>query len=159
VVKADDSDELRNELFNLELNTEDISKYLEKLESINNPSPRVIAYKGATCAFLAKYMVNPLKKLYYLQKSENYLDRAIRRSPDDVEIHFFRFMTQSQIPSFLGMSGNVREDKAYIMAHLDEFKIEGITPNIISFVSGFLNSSRYCTSEEAKMLADSLYSM
>ena len=71
----------------------------------------------------------------------------------------FRFLTQSQIPSFLGMSGNVQEDKKYIMAHLDEFKLEGITPNIISFVSGFLNSSRYCTSEEAKMLADSLYSM
>ncbi len=159
VAKADEVDKLRSELFNLELNTEDISKYLDKLEAIENPTARVIAYKGATCAFLAKYMVNPLKKIYFLQKSHNYLNRAVHEDPDDVEVHFFRFLTQSQIPSFLGMSGNINEDKIFIMAHIDEFKMEGITPNIVTFVSDYLNSSHYCTYEEAQMVANSLYSM
>lgn len=153
VIGEPDPDALRKELFELELNPEEISVFLEKLESIEDPSPQIIAYKGSTCAFLARYLFNPFKKIYYLNKSQKYLNRAVRLDPDNVEIRFLRFLTQSQIPAFFSLGYDVKSDKKYIIAHLDDFKLDGLAPEIVSYLTGFLQKSRYCTLDEANMIA------
>jgi len=152
-----DTKTLRNELFSLELNPIDIGAYLDKLELIDNPGAEIISYTGAACAFLARHISNPLKKIYYLNQSNRYLKKAVESDPDNVEIRFIRFLTQSQIPGILTLGYDVREDKKYIVDHLENMKMDGITDEMAQFLSSFLLKSKYCTAEEAEVLTGMMY--
>lgn len=156
---SQDQKDLRNELFVLKLNTDEISSFLVKLEAIESPSAETVAYTGATCAYLAKYTSNPFKKIHYLNRSKRYLNQAVGMDPKNIEIRFMRFLTQSQVPGILNLGYDVRSDKTYIVNNLDSLHLEGMTKEMTEFLSGFLYDSRYCTTNEAEMLSNHLYTI
>ena len=153
---AQNSITLRNELFLLELNSDSIQNYLDKLTLITDPSPEVISYKGASCAFLAKYISNPIKKIYYLNQSNKYLNLAVKLKPDDVEIRFIRFLTKSQVPVIFSLGYDLADDKQFIIANIDAFQMKGLTSEMGEFITGFLFESRYCSYDEAITLSKGL---
>lgn len=156
---SQDQKELRNQLFVLKLNLDEISSFLVKLEAIESPTAETVAYTGATCAYLAKLTSNPFKKIHYLNRSKRYLNHAVDMDPKNIEIRFMRFLTQSQVPGIFNLGYDVRSDKTYIVNHLDSLQLDGMTKKMAEFLSGFLYESRYCTLDEAEMLSTHLYTI
>ncbi len=73
------------------------------------------AYLGATKALLANHTQFIPAKYNYARQSVKLLDEAVELAPGDIEIRFLRFNIQNEIPSFLGMSRNVEEDRRFIL--------------------------------------------
>ncbi|MGS0747037.1 hypothetical protein [Halpernia sp. GG3] len=78
------------------------------------------AYVGIGNLFMAKHAGNPFSKLSYFNKGKKYLDSAILKSPDNLEIRFLRYTTQIEMPHFLGYNKNLNEDKKFILEHYQE---------------------------------------
>jgi hypothetical protein len=125
--------------------TEELLKYLDKLKS---NEPLVIAYKGGTEALMAKHSWNPYQKFAYLKKSGQTLQSAIEDAPKNAEIRFLRFSIQHFIPSFLGMSGELEEDKKVIIANINTTTSGEVKKAIIKFM---IESGR-CNAAELNLL-------
>ncbi len=110
-------------------------------------TPMLLGYKGATEALVAKHAWNPYTKLSYLQRSRRTLNEAIRRDPNNPEIRFLRYSIQYYVPSWLGYSGNLKEDKSQILLHISE-----ASPEVKEVIAGFLRQSGKLSPSELALL-------
>ncbi|CAM6004749.1 unnamed protein product [Sphagnum balticum] len=76
-------------------------------------------YLGICEAMQIQYVSGMWSKCRMLDISRDHINEAIARAPQDAEIHFMRFMLEHNIPAFLGMSGDIRSDLAFVFDHSD----------------------------------------
>ncbi|MBS1683708.1 MAG: hypothetical protein JSS76_03085 [Bacteroidetes bacterium] len=110
-------------------------------------------YLGMCDAMQISYISGMWSKLKMLDRSRTHVGKAITAAPQDAELHFLRFMLEHNIPSFLGMSGHIREDIAFVLDHstfLDE------DTEMKKMVIEYMISSKRCTSSQTAMLQKSL---
>lgn len=140
--------DIRNEFQNCN-DEEQTGKLASKLESIKNPEPIHIGYRGAITASKARFSNNPFKKYSYCKSGLAELNAAIEKTPNDVELRYLRLVIQSNVPSFLGMNDKISEDKSKILAvwHLEKDE------NLKKMIAAFLLKSDLCTESEKKLLA------
>ena len=128
------------------IQTEKLSK---KLDNIKSADPVFIAYKGALTASLARFSFNPLKKYSFCRSGLQDINAAIFSSPHDIELRYLRMVVEINIPSLLGLSPNIIEDKVVIMnlmkAEKDDF--------LKKLISDFLIRSGLCSENEKQILA------
>lgn len=94
-------------------------KLFEKMKSVNENSLAVhIGFKGMSYLIQAKHSYNPYTKLSYFYEGRDLLESAIKKSPTNIELRFFRYIIQGNTPSFLGYQGNLKEDKALMIRDL-----------------------------------------
>ena len=131
---------------------EDSDKANDLYDKLNNKSvisdPLYLGYFGATEALLAKHHWNPYKKLEYLAKSQKTLQIAISKSPNNLELRFLRFSIQHYLPSFLGQSKNIDEDKTVMLKELAANNYAPEDKPIAINVAKFLIESKRCTAEQ-----------
>jgi hypothetical protein len=84
------------------------------------PDQRIYAWWGATETLLAKDALLPTTKLSLLDKGMEKINASLKRFPDDPEIVLLRFTVQSQVPSFVGRSGNLEADKQFLMKKMKQ---------------------------------------
>ncbi|MBK8362893.1 MAG: hypothetical protein IPL24_04200 [Bacteroidetes bacterium] len=106
-------------------------------------------YRGAVLALKAKYSANPLKKYNYCKDGLSMISKAIETSPYDLELRYLRLLIESNIPAFLGMNYNVKDDKQIILNNIGSEQ----DINLKQIISSFLLNSNICTDKEKKMLA------
>lgn len=128
---------------------------LQSLSDVTINDPVLLAYKGATEALIAKHAFNPYKKLEYLDRSMKNLGSAIERDPLNPEIRFLRFTIQYYVPSFLGYTKNLDEDKTMIVKNFSELK-KSYDPYLVKGVGDFLISSGKCTAAEEQQIKEML---
>jgi hypothetical protein len=92
--------------------TEKLFNYLTGLSGnkLEDLSPLLLGYYGATETLIAKHAFNPFKKLSKLNDGLEKLAKAINQNPDNLEIRFLRFSILHYIPGFLGFSREREED-------------------------------------------------
>ena len=92
--------------------TEKLLAYLEGLSSnrVEDLSPLLLGYYGATETLIAKHAFNPFRKLSKLNDGLEKIAKAIKQNPDNLEIRFLRFSILHYIPGFLGFSKEREED-------------------------------------------------
>lgn len=92
--------------------TEKLYNYLTGLSSnkLEDFSPILLGYYGATETLIAKHAFNPFKKLSKLNDGLEKIAKAIKQNPDNLEIRFLRFSILHYIPGFLGFSKEREED-------------------------------------------------
>lgn len=137
---------------------EKLTKYLIKELDCEKSQllPIYLGYLSASQALLAKHSWNPYYKLEYLQKSMNILQSAIAKDPQNIELRFLRFSIQHYIPSFLGMSKNLLEDRDMM---IDQIKRKNFIPEdsqLVKNVIGFILESQRCTDPQQKFLESNL---
>lgn len=77
----------------------------------NDDYPAVnIAYYGAVKRVEAKFTFNPLRKLDLLRRALHWLDIAVERDRDDLEVRFVRFATLHHLPPVLGIGKTRAKD-------------------------------------------------
>jgi hypothetical protein len=90
---------------------------LTNLFDKDNPtSPVLMAYFGAATASSPVCLDSPTKKISYFNKGKKLISEAIANKPNEYEIRFLRFATQTKAPGFLGYNDNVEEDKKFLIS-------------------------------------------
>ena len=148
--------EIRNEYFYASFGSDLISAYNEKIESIEKRTAIVIAYDAAAKAVMTRTTWNWFKKLEYLNQSRKLFIEAIKKDPQNVEIRFLRFTVEDRIPSYLGYSDHMDEDKEIILKHLSNYDSKGINPEITNFLKDRLRESDAFTQKELIKIEEKL---
>ncbi len=100
----------------------------------NTSDPLVLGYKGAVSMVMAKYVGSPLSKLSYFKEGKELLENALKKAPQNLELHFVRFGIQENLPSILMYNENLKEDKNFIINHLEEVDRPKFKQSIIAFL-------------------------
>lgn len=84
----------------------------------------------------AKHMGNPFKKIGQFKKGKNLLESLIKQNPNNVELRFIRWSVQIHAPSILNYSGDINEDKKYIVANLNTLQPHDAKEIIYKYIKG-----------------------
>ena len=87
---------------------------IQQLEN-NHESNVHLAYLGAFQTIWANHTLNPISKLSTFNKGKKNIDKAVKLSPNDVEIIFIRHSVQKNCPGFLGYNDNWIEDEKFLV--------------------------------------------
>lgn len=121
----------------------------ERLESVGEEEPVLLAYKASGTMLMAKYAFSPFRKLSYFNKGKELLQQAVDAAPDNVEIRFLRFALQDSTPGFLGYKDFMEEDKEFLLREIPGLEDEGLRELVLPF----LLNSEYLTEDEKKLMA------
>lgn len=105
------------ETFPLAVNNEEITKKLfDDLSFVTNKEKEIfIAYKGAVSTLMAKYTLKAKEKKEFFKTGVDYLEYALIKDPNNIEIRCLRLSVQENTPKFLKYSANIGEDKQFIL--------------------------------------------
>lgn len=79
-----------------------------------------MSYHATGKALQAKHGWNPATRYALGKEAANLFNKAVSSSPQNLEVRFLRFSFESRAPAILAITSHSREDKAWIMAHLDK---------------------------------------
>jgi hypothetical protein len=116
-------------------------------------SPAEECYYGICQGMKAQYAESMWSKLRLVQKSKALLNDAIERDPRDPELRFMRFTLEHYIPSYLGMSGDIKDDLAAIFSHTDFLEDNA---DIKKMALDFILYTKRCTADQVRMVQSSL---
>jgi hypothetical protein len=112
----------------------------------------ILAYFGAGETLIAKHSYNPFKKVSYLNSGLEKIEKAITKTPDNLEIRFIRFSILHYIPSFLGYSNEREEDLNSIYNLLLKKDYSEVTMSIQNGIKNFLLESGRLTKTQQQAL-------
>ncbi|MCL9980866.1 MAG: hypothetical protein NBV77_05410 [Bacteroidia bacterium] len=124
----------------------EIAMFKKKSEAaIKHPLGR--AYYGTALALEARASSWVGTKVELAKKASQNLNAAVSQSSQDFEIRFLRFSFEHNVPSMLGLSGHVADDKEFLL------NFKGTKPPIKTVISGFLSKcDDISETEKAKIL-------
>ncbi|WP_316809740.1 hypothetical protein [Pedobacter heparinus] len=124
-------------------------KLLAMLSSTEEKSiPLLICYKGVAEMLQAKHAGNPIMKWKRFKRGKIWIESAVKKSPENVEIRFLRFSVQTNLPAFLGYNGHIAADKFFLMEKLNTIEDLELKQRAVKFLS----SSKYCSEEEREQV-------
>jgi len=112
----------------------------------------VLAYYGALKGLEAKHSLNPAKMIRNIAVSLKYLDEAVQRSPDDLEVRFVRFASLHHFPPVLGIGKKRAQDIGALYQKLIEKDYSLVDRATQKEMAEFLLKSKRLSSPEQKIL-------
>lgn len=121
---------------------EDFSKLLTDVSKNNNAT--LIAYKGASTTLLAKNekKIKDKKKLFI--EGVSYVEYAIDKSPNNIEVRFIRLGIQENTPKILNYKDNIEEDKQLILKQFKNIS----SSNLRNHIKDYISQSKAFSDEE-----------
>lgn len=127
-------------------------KFNEQFKNISEKSqPILVGFKAISELVLCKHVLSPISKLSHFKKGKRLLEAAIAASPENPELCFFRFTTQSNVPSLLNYSSDLQADKRVLINALRSGAIKG-DPDLFKRIKNYMLSSKQCTAQEITLL-------
>ena len=152
------AEELRLDFHASILDEHKIPEFYAAISSIPEPNALETAYLGAAEAMMAKTTWNPLDKVKRLKLFQSYLEKAVRKDMDNLEIRFLRFSIEYHIPKWLGLSKNMHEDKEKMVQGIASMNHLEVDQKFIKYIMYFLNQTGSCTSEELDLIKSKITS-
>lgn len=125
--------------------TEKLSSDLNK---IKKPDPIILAYKASVEALKAKHAWSPFTKLQYMESHKKLMDHAVQLMPENMEIRYLRYNIQYNVPSYLGFSNNLNEDKKFIIDAFIHKKFNTANKVLINDVYTFMVKTKSVNADE-----------
>lgn len=94
--------------------------FLSKSLEINGKDNETLCYLGSATTMLANTTWNPIKKMSHANKGISFMDKAIRRDPDNITVRMTRGNNSINLPSFLKRVDTGIEDFQYLAALIEE---------------------------------------
>lgn len=107
-----------------------------------------LAYQGATEVMKAKYSYNPFSQISYIKTGVKQLKKAFEKDSDNFEIRFLRFAIEYHLPTILGMSDHIKEDKSFLLNNLVQIQQMKINVQFGKYLYEFLEISKLFSIEE-----------
>ncbi|MBP4137320.1 hypothetical protein [Flavobacterium geliluteum] len=96
-------------------------EFTAKLAGIANTDETIlVAYKAASILLDSKYEKKLSSKMNRFKEGAKLLESTITSEPNSVEIRMIRLSIQENVPGITGYKKNIKEDKAFIIAHINE---------------------------------------
>lgn len=93
-----------------------------------------LAYLGAVQTIWANHVFNPFRKLSTFRLGKKSIEKAVRQSPESIEIRFIRLSIQKNCPAFLGYRQNIEEDKAFIQDNLSSIHSASLKKMVLELI-------------------------
>lgn len=127
-------------------------KFNDQFKNVSeNSMPILLGFKAISEMVLCKHVVSPISKLSHFRKGKRLLEAAIAASPENPELCFFRFTTQSNVPALLNYSSDIQADKRVLINALKTGAIKA-DPDLFKRIKSYMLTSKYCTSQEITLL-------
>ncbi|MDU0371341.1 hypothetical protein ACFPAF_13115 [Hymenobacter endophyticus] len=127
-------------------------KFHKLMAAYDKQDAVVLAYKAAAEAIRARD-ASMFNKLTYVQQAGKLFDQAVKLDNDNAEIRFLRLSVESNLPSFLGMSPHVEEDRQFLVSTLLKHPKSGLDAESFGLVRNFMVERGHVSEEEAQKLA------
>jgi hypothetical protein len=111
----------------------------------------LVAYKGASTVLNARYSKILLDKKKMFIEGVSYIEHAIDKVPDEVELRFIRISIQENTPKFLKYKDNIEEDKQLILTQFNSINSSSLKNHIQDYI---LHSELF-TDEEKSVISKS----
>ncbi|MEQ8908429.1 MAG: hypothetical protein RIC95_04500 [Vicingaceae bacterium] len=141
-------EELRQEYMKALHDCDEAPEVYAKFLEVENPSAKILAYRGALEAIMTRTTWNLFKKMSYLRKSEKSFEEAVRKDPNSVEIRFMRMAVQYEIPAYLGFSDDLDSDKVFVIKNIKDFKAENLPKETCKEIYAFMKRCNYFTESQ-----------
>lgn len=82
----------------------------------------------------AKHAFNPISKWNLFKDGKKILESAIASDPNNIELRYLRLTIQSNVPSFLGYSGKIETDKAFLLSKLNSITDKELHQMVTSYL-------------------------
>ena len=122
------------------------------MASYEGKDARVLAFKAASEAVMAKYTWSPYSKLQHLKNSAKLFDQAVKLDSDDPEIRFLRYTVEYYVPRYLNLSPNIEEDKKIVLNSLIRYPKSGLEEEPCKIMRDFLLTKDHLNEAEKQQL-------
>ncbi|MBD2715432.1 hypothetical protein KBK19_10330 [Microvirga sp. STR05] len=126
-------------------------KFHKLMAAYDQRNAVVLAYKAAAEAIRARD-ASMFNKLTYVQNANKQFEEAVKLDGDNAEIRFLRLSVESNLPSFLGLSGHVDEDRQFLVETLLQHPKSGLDAESFGLVRDFLVERGHVSGPEAEKL-------
>jgi hypothetical protein len=96
-----------------------IQRFYNSTRMIGENNALYLGYRGVAAAMNAANLNGVHDKFNAFSQGKSDVERAIAMDPNSHELRFLRFAIQSEIPVFLGYSGNIKGDVNWILSGLE----------------------------------------
>jgi len=111
-----------------------------------------IGFKAMSELMMCNHVFSPLSKLSYFNTGKKLLEAAIQKDPKNIELRYFRFSTQSNVPAILNYSSNINEDKLILMNYL-KISSSITDKDLYQRIKSYMLKSSYCSATEKQQLS------
>ncbi len=133
--------QIREQFYRAQASGESADSFYSKMQSVTaSASAIMIGYKGMASFMLCNYSYNPYNKLKYFSEGKNLLDKAISMSSDNTELRFLRYTIQKNVPSFLGYSSNLVEDKQLMTKKISEQQFKNADADLYNRIVKYISA-------------------
>ena len=127
-------------------------KFHQLMSAYTQQNAVVLAYKAAAEAIRARD-ASMLSKLTYVQQASKQFEQAVQLDPNNPEVRFLRLSVESNLPSFLGLSQHVDEDRQFLLKTLLQHPNSGLDAESFGLVRDFLVGRGHVSEADAQRLA------
>ena len=89
-------------------------EFLARAHDSNTKDYETMCYLGSATTMMARTTWNPVKKMSYVNKGTGFMDKAVRKDPDNVSVRLTRAFNSKNLPSFLERGHIALEDFEYL---------------------------------------------
>lgn len=128
-------------------------QFYEQMQQVKeSDEPVLLGFRAMSELMLCKHLLNPMSKLSHFNRGRDLLESAIKRTPKDPELLFFRLSTQSNVPSILRYSRNINEDKLLLIGYLKAGFHPGQDKALYKRIKDYLLINQHCSAKEKAMI-------
>jgi hypothetical protein len=140
------------EQYEIAYQKESVAETLANALGYNDPV--LLGYKASAKMMLAKYYWNPYTKYMSFVEGRDALEKLIANNVDNFELRYLRLIIQSNCPSFLGYSDQIKTDKEFVKLHFKDFLQLRENGDFASKVLSYLVSLNAFSEEEIETLKE-----
>jgi len=126
-------------------NSEQITQRLnEAIASLPADNMILMGYKGALKTLQAKFARKVRDKKKFFKEGVGLIEEAIGTNPENIELRYIRLTVQENAPRIVGYSGDIEEDKNFIINNFGSTasKLKTIIKNFAMVSSNFNEGER-----------------
>tara|TARA_R110002111_G_scaffold163455_2_gene229645 strand:- start:11622 stop:12116 length:495 start_codon:yes stop_codon:yes gene_type:complete len=114
-----------------------------------NDDVALVAYKGAAIALLARNEKRIKDKKDLFVEGISYVEYAIEKAPNNIEVRFIRLGIQENTPKILKYKGYIEEDKQFILKQFKNIS----SSNLRNHIKDYILQSKSFSDEEKSVFS------
>lgn len=127
---------------------------LKAFGNVKNGGALNTALLGYVQSLKAKHVWNPISKISYVRHGCSNLNKAVSVEPGSIEVRYLRYAIEVNIPSVLGYSGHLDQDKAVLLSFIENhFSEEHL---LVKYICLLLLHTSHTTPSEMKLCRQKL---
>jgi len=95
-------------------------EFLTRAHEIDTKDYETMCHLGSATTMMARTTVNPVKKMSYVNKGTGFMDKAVRKNPDNISVRLTRAFNSKSLPSFLDRGHIALEDFEHLAGLIEK---------------------------------------